>query len=314
MKKTVILLSGIIITSLFMGCGSSDKDKNKDESTLNSNNTTNENSNNNTNGNSVGSLRSKAQRVKSAQTGLTFRNRSNSNSASKMQYKTSKIEKGSNGVVPCKVSGTLQTEEEGTEISTKYNLCVYPYKGKYVLEDGSVYSIFRDDITLIQYQKYSYIPDYENRPETGEYYTELLMGLSTTREASQFYVDGELFIIEQDSVVEHTSYKKLHYKENLSNNSWHIKGSFFDEFKCFSEDYTYETSDTDWLVPHPTKKDYYTSGTIEINGMKYVYKGDNVTLSQDGERETFTQKEILEYADEITSEDSCSDSNELTKK
>jgi hypothetical protein len=241
---------------------------------------------------------------------MTFDNKKGTSSTFKMQQ----LHKSNSEpeTYACGVSGTftITTTEEGYTFMD-HSECIYYEENKYVYEHGTIgYGNTVNPTTYI-YVEYTYIPDYENNPGTGDYYQELGMAYSSIGTMESSFFNGTMDIYEQGNIVEKLRYYEFGYSEDIQTHDFYIQGRTTDTFKCFTEDYTYETLEI--LVPHDSNPDYYKAGVIVINGMKYVYHGDKVTLSENGETGTFLQKEVLEYFAEITSNSDCSKPNQLSK-
>ena len=309
MKKTVLLSKILVITSLFMGCNSSDNSDSEPvknaltpESTATPTVTPTPKP---TNNNDAFRLLNKARSVHRADTGIKFDNKKATNSASKMQRKSNNESETYN----CGVSGTFTLTLKDNLTIIENSDCIYVEENKYIYENGVM--AYANNNTTYFYTDYTFIPDYENYPGTGVYYKELGIGFSSENNLDAYYFNGTIDSYEQGNVVQKSHYYDFYYAEDIRTHYFYISGKTSDTFKCFSEDYTYETLEI--LIPHDSNPDYYKSGTIVINGMKYVYNGDKVTLSENGETATFLQQEVLEYFEEETSGDSCPNPNQLSK-
>ena len=318
MKKIVMLNKILVIISLFIliGCNSSD---NKNDSEPVKNNLIAEPTPTAeltpkptptaelTHDNSAFNLLNKARRVNSVNTQMTYGNRRGTSSTFKTQQKLHKAN-AQPETYDCAVSGTFTvvTTEDGTTVTQNID-CTYYWEKKMIYENGYTSTRTYEDIETFYFYQYTYISDYENYPGTGEYYEDF--GIAYNTEGS--YIDGTIDSYEEGTVIEKQHYYKFFYFENMQTHALSLEGRFSDTFKCFAEDYTYKTLEE--LVPHDSNPDYYKSGTIIINGMKYVYHGDEVTLSENGETGTFSQQEVLDYFEEETSNDSCSKPNQLSK-
>jgi len=296
MKKIVALSGLLVMTSLFIGCGSSDKGGSSNSSNSD-----------------ASELLSKARGVNSASTEMTFRNRVGTRSSAKMHQKLYKLSL-EEGTYSCSKSGTFEVtidDKENTFIS--YSNCIYVEENKYVYENGIFGYGNTENPTKYVFVDYSYIPDYENHPQTGNYTEKLLMAFSSKGNEDMFYLDGKTAVYDKGDIVEKLAYSDFLYKENTQTNAFYVEGGVSDTFKCFSENYTFKTSEESWLVPHDTNSDYYKSGIIDINGMTYTYSGDNVTLSENGKTATFTQEKVLESFKETSAKSDCSNPTQLSK-
>jgi hypothetical protein len=306
MKKIVALSGILVMVSLFIGCGSSDKGGSSEP-------VKNNNANNNGSNSEASELLGKARSVNGASTEMTFRNRAGTRSASKMHQKLYKSSLQV-GIYPCSESGTFEvtiTEKEDTLIS--YSDCIYIEKNKYIYEDGIIGYGNSENPTKYVLIDYLLIPDSKNYPQTGEYTKELFIAFYTKGNEEMSYIDGEMAFYDKGDIVEKLAYSNFFYKENTQTKAFYVEGGASDTFKCFAENYTYKTSEESWLVPHDTNPDYYKSGSININGMTYTYNGDKVTLSENGKTATFTQKEVLESFEETSTKTDCSNPSQLSK-
>jgi len=294
--KKLILISSIL--AIFVGCGSSSKD---------SNSPTNNNSDS-----SVSDLISKSSTVKSAHFTQTFRNRASTTSTGKMQRKFNKLEAG---IYPCSYSGTytITISEEADII--EYMQCIEQDSStnKYLFQNGRVGYAEKNNIFVYGFEDYLYIPDYENHSETGEHYQSLVMAFSSSSTEEKFFINGGMDIYKEGKVVEKLSYTDFLYRENLQTKAIYVEGKTSNKALCLNENHQYKTSVNAWLVPYDNNQDYFKSGTIVIDDMKYVYNNDKVTLYKDGKSGTFTQKEILEKAEALVNNDSCANPNQLSK-
>jgi len=307
MKKTLTAIS--IATLLFIGCGSSGGGSSSKPNE--NNNANNNNNNNNDNGNTASGLLTKARVVNGSSRGLNFRNKSNTKSPTKMHQKLKNAKVGSEESL-CGISGTItETKLDETSFLQKFNQCVYyDSNQKMAFEDGYLgFQVEKNSMILI-YQQYKSIPDYKNKPRDGEYYTQLGVYFADEEETKGFYIDGDINIFKNNSIIEVLKYEKFYYLTD-NNNALYVQGVVTDTFECFTEKSTFKTDEKNWLITHESNEDYFKSGTITINGLKYVYKGENVTLSQNGETETFAQSDVLESFAETSERDDCSNQNNL---
>lgn len=302
--KKIVALSGVLVmtSSLFVGCGSSDKGDSSEPVT-----------NNNGNNSEASELLGKARSVNGASTEMTFRNRANTRSASKMHQKLYKSSLEA-GIYSCSKSGTFEvTISDIGDTFISYSNCIYVEEDKHVYEDGTVGYGNSENPTKYAFLKYTYIPDFENYPQTGEYTEELFIAFYSENNEEIFYINGKMDLYDKGDIIEKLAYSEFFYKENTQTNAFYVEGALSDTFKCFAENYTYKTSEENWLVPHDTNPDYYKSGIININGMTYTYNGENVTLSENGKTATFTQEKVLESFKETSTKSDCSNPSQLSK-
>jgi len=295
--KNLILISSVL--AIFIGCGSSSED---------SNSPTNNNSDS-----SVSDLISKSSTVKSAHFTQTFRNRASTTSTGKMQRKF--FNKQETGVYPCSYSGTYTVTISEEANTIEYMQCIEQDSStnKYLFQSGTIGYAEENNIFVYGFEDYFYIPDYENHSGTGEYYQSLIMAFSSSSTEDKFFINGGMDIYEEGKVVEKFSYTDFLYRENLQTKAIYVEGKTSDKALCLNESHQYKTSENDWLVPYDNNQDYFKSGTIVIDDMKYVYNNDKVTLYKDGKSGTFTQKEILEKQEALVNNDSCATPNQLSK-
>jgi len=307
MKKILTAMS--ISTLLFIGCGSSGGGG---SSSSNPNTNNNNPTDNNDNGNTASELLTKGRVVNGASQGMAFRNRSGTTSASKMylKLKNSKVE---SGIFSCGISGTITISKNETSQTDEMQQCIYYDEAtkKTVSENGTAIYGEKDNLKISLYQNYLYIPDYENKPQFGFYYNEFGIVFVEENKEEGIYINGDKGIVENLKIVELLEYKDFFYFEKQRNSSFYLQGSFKNTFTCFSETNTFQTDENNWLVPHDTNDDYLKSGTITINDLKYVYKGENVTLSQNGKTEIFVQSEVLESFAETSGKRDCSNQHEI---
>jgi hypothetical protein len=165
------------------------------------------------------------------------------------------------------------------------------------------------------YVDFTYISNYIDYPDSKIKIKNLVFaGANIEYVGDVEYTNGDLSYFEEGKRVESLEYKDLIYLENKATKTYLINGTVKDTFECFSENYIYEMDmeniDT-WLVKNDSNSDYWKSGTITINGLKYVYEGENVTLSKNEETETYPQQEILENFNEVSTKSDCLSKNKL---
>ena len=291
MNRIILQNFLVLATLIFVGCGSSDKKDSNSDDTV------------------VDSLLAKAGSVKSNNVAQRFSNNSQRNSTSKVQRKSEK-----DGVYACDVSGTeeRQTTEEG-DLIKYFEACIDVDldDGRKYFQDG-IMAIGSDSDTEVYYfREYTYIADIEKSNDTGYYNNELVVGFATSAQAKVYYLNGDESYVENGQIKENFLYRDFIYGENSETTDFRVSGEYEYKSKCFSEKYSYETLKN--LIPSTDKPDYYESGTIIVNGIKYVYDNNKVTLSKDGKSETFIQQELLDHQKEVTGDTSCSSTNDLSK-
>jgi hypothetical protein len=307
MKKIVALSGILVMVSLFIGCGSSDKGGSSEP-------VKNNNANNNGSNSESSELLGKARSVNGASTEMTFRNRAGRRAPAKMHQKLSKSSLEA-GIYSCSQSGTFEVTimDIGDTVFSHSNCIYLDEDNKSVYEDGTVKYGNSENPTEYTFLNYTYIPDFEDYPNTGEVTKKLTIAFYTKGNEEMFYIDGEMDFYDKGNIVEKLAYSNFLYKENTQTKAFYVKGGASDTFKCFAENYTYKTSEESWLLPQDTNPDYYKSGSININGMTYTYNGDMVTLSENGKTATFTQKEVLESFEETSTKTDCSNPSQLSK-
>ena len=256
MKKIALATAVFTVTSLFIGCGGSSSDKGGTTTVLD---------------------------LKGESTALApnprvgFENISNTGTTPKMQQK-------SDGVEQCS-SGTKETKNYTNAYDIIYKDC----KEDGVSQNGTYTYYYPDEdgFSSEAYVDFTYIDNYRDYPDSKIEVKELLFsGGKLEYVGNVEYTNGDLSFYKEGKRIEYLEYKNLIYAENKETKTYVIKGAVKDVFECFSQNYIYEMNlenmDT-WLVENDNNPDFWKSGTITINGLKYVYEGESVISLSEGE-------------------------------
>ena len=123
-------------------------------------------------------------------------------------------------------------------------------------------------------------------------------------------LNGEAnFITDGKNIDETYEYKDYFYASSDTN--VHIEGGETIITPCgrISNFYADYNNQFNFLTKHDTISRYYKSGTIVVNGLKYDYKGEEVTLSKNAQEETVSQASILAEEDTVNN---CSQKTEFS--
>ncbi len=208
----------------------------------------------------------------------------------------------------CGVSGTYDVDIDAqNNISIFYNDCV-EYNSDTGLNEYYYGTItMSSDAEHFTLYDYSEIPDYDNYSRTGTYYKDIRMYMHIEKNIEEFKIDGTMQYYKDGYVGETMTYSNIIMKNNTANKSWFFKGGFYDKVEggCFAENHVYDTQENDWLVENSTNSDYWSSGTLYVDSMRYVYHGDEVTVTKGDISTTFKQQELIDGLKEEKSSNNC---------
>jgi hypothetical protein len=193
----------------------------------------------------------------------------------------------------CGISGTIDIEElsDGT-VTILYKDCIN-YSSKTELSEyynGKVQTNAKGNQIL--FDGLTEILDYENYPKTSTYYDNINIFYSLVDSIEDIKINGKLDVYEHGDVVEKISYSDFTIKTNLMNRSYYMAGYFSDKTRCYAEEHLYKTENSEWLVEDTLNSRNWSSGTLYIDNVKYVYDGESVTVTKNNQQKIFTQQEL----------------------
>ena len=209
--------------------------------------------------------------------------------------------------IKCDVNGTSEFELNADGSYSFFDNRCIDYNsetGKNDFTNG--YISISQDAEHIEYSGYSEIEDYDNATE-GIYYKDVKMYQHTEDNINEFKIDGtiEYYNVFSLYTFETTTYTSLIIKENKTKKSWYYKGGFYDKYGCFTQNHIYDTDDNHWLVEDSKNKDYWLSGTLYVDSMRYIYNKDMVTVTKGDNKGTFKQQEIIDELNKKKNEKDC---------
>jgi len=207
----------------------------------------------------------------------------------------------------CGISGTYDAVQDSDGlISIIYNECVEYNQNTGLNEYYHGTISMSSDGENFRLYGYSEIPDYNNFG-TGTYYKDVKIYMHSEKGIDELKVDGTIEEYSNGYVGETMTYTNLVMKNNSKEKSWYFKGGFYDkvENSCFTENHIYDTDNNDWLIESSTNDDYWSSGTLYVDSMRYVYSGDSVTVTKGDISTTFKQQELIDGLKEERSSTDC---------
>ena len=298
MKKMLLTIAIALGSSMFIGCGSSSD---------------------NGGTKTMSSLKSDISKLPSEPGQIQHNNASNaSNVKNKMQQKIRKakkerqsMEKGED-IKSCGKNGTIETIWYSDALDFVFNECI----DEKTYQNGTYTYYFENEngFSTSLFSNFTYIEDIEDNPSSKITMRKLELTdnysnkeNNVNREIS--YMDGDMTSHLNGEKVEYNEYMNFVFLEDKNSKSFYVNGTTKIVSKCYSSTDTYTMDDKDastWLVDHDTNENYLKSGTITINGLKYVFHDEDVTLSKDGKTETITQDEMIEVMEGSSTENGCS--------
>jgi hypothetical protein len=282
MKKLLIL--SLILPSIFLiGCGSGSSDKKQsieatvDKGDVAANRPAFNNFSNQTSQNFLGS----GKRHK------------------KIYNKISKIDNQirKNTIACEKGSYDWERKSDGA-ISLFYHNCInlnsdtklYEYYNGTVTRSGD-----KEHFTLYKYSEILDVATFQR----GTYYKDIKLYTHNENNIEETKIDGtmEMMELHQDGnhkVLETMTFSNLLMKNNTSKKSWFFKGGLYYKVGCYTQNHIYETKKDSWLIENSSNKDYWSSGVLYIDSMRYAYNGDKVTVTKGDAKGTFTQQELID--------------------
>jgi len=85
-----------------------------------------------------------------------------------------------------------------------------------------------------------------------------------------------------------------------------MAGYFSDKTRCYTEEHQYKTENSDWLVEDTLNSKNWSSGTLYIDNVKYVYDGESVTVTKNNQQKIFTQQELRDEYNKNKAQTECS--------
>ena len=283
-SSTVMLISGVFI----IGCGSGDsKDSPKKES--------------------VDNVLKLSDVVYNAPQDIDFKNKTTMQLKRKvalMKQRFGSMQKAE--VYACSESGTVSTEtfaDNSQYMATDNCLNYDSNTGKYEYMNGKIEaSADGNTITITQFTD---IPDAENSPATGTY-MDGKVTYYTDGNIEESYLDISMQTYTNDILQEDLKFYNFTLKYDNNKKASSFDGRYYYKSGCFNEDHTFKTDNNHWLVENSTNSDYYSSGVLTVDNIKYVYSGTDVTVTKDNKTKTFTQQELIdELNKERNSGSSC---------
>jgi hypothetical protein len=207
----------------------------------------------------------------------------------------------------CSISGTVNTEIlSNGSLTIIYNECInHSVKtGLSSYYDGKLQTNSKGNQIL--FYGLTEILDYENYPETGTYYDDIKMTFSVEDGIEEIQINGKLNVNEHGDVVESMNYADFTIKNNLINKSYYMAGNFADKMRCHTEEHNYQTKNNNWLVEDSTNSKKISSGTLQIDELKYNYQKENVVVTKNNQKGTFVQQELIDGYNEKKDQTECS--------
>jgi len=211
-------------------------------------------------------------------------------------------------VEACSESGTFSYEifADNSEYYSYDNCIDYDSDtDKYEYMHGSI-KVSADGNTMIITQ-FTDIPDAENDSSTGTYTDGTIIDY-TDGNIEESYLDASIQTYNNDILEEDMEFYNFTFKYDNLRKASYFDGRYYYKSGCLKEDYTFETDNNNWLVENSINSDYYSSGTVTVDNIKYVYSGTDVTVTKDNKTRTFTQQELIDELNNIknSSDSSCS--------
>jgi len=278
MKKILIISS--IVSLLILGCGSGSSNGDSE------------------NKKSIDGALKIGDVVYSAPTGVNFKNkmRTTLNKTTHKTFKNFKTE-----VEDCLDGGTARVEESGTDYSITFNECI-EYN-----EETALYEYYHGMISESNNGETLVTKEYWYIPNIDEFYTgsymDLVMDFHENGNILETKMHGDMVEFVNDNITEDSTFNNLVIKEDSSNNSIYLSGSYTYKAGCINESYSFDTSE--WLVINSNNEDEYISGKIIVNGMTYIYNGDRVTVKYQGKEGDFSQRELNEAIENQENSTEC---------
>jgi len=130
------------------------------------------------------------------------------------------------------------------------------------------------------------------------YYTDGNIEESYLDISMQTYTNG---ILQED-----LKFYNFTLKYNNNKKASYFDGRYYYKSGCFNEDHTFKTDNNHWTVENSTNSNYYSSGVLTVDNIKYIYSGTDVTVTKDNKTKTFTQQEFI---DELNNKKNSSNSS-----
>jgi len=287
MFSTVILISGIFI----IGCGSGGDTDSKDSPKKSS----------------VDTVLKLSEVVYNAPQDIDFKNKTRmqlKRQVTLMKTQFNSMQKAD--VVACSESGTMSVEtfaDNRQYISTDNCLDYDSDTGKYSYMDGSI-EMSADGNTMT-ITRFTDIPDANNYPSTGTY-MDGKMTYYTDGNKEESYLDISMQTYNNAILKEDIKFYNFTLKYNNNKKSSYFDGRYYYKSGCFNEDHTFKTDNNHWTVENSINSNYYSSGTVTVDNIKYLYSGTEITVTKDNKTKTFTQQAFI---DELNNKKNSSDSS-----
>jgi hypothetical protein len=209
-------------------------------------------------------------------------------------------------IYACSESGTMSTEtfaDNSQYIATDNCLNYDSDTGKYEYMNGKL-ELSADGNTLTITQLTD-IPDAENYPTTGTYMDGKVI-YYVNGDIEESYLDISMQTYNNNILKEDIKFDNFTLKYDNFKQASYFDGRYYYKSGCFQEDHTFKTDSNNWLVENSTNSNYYSSGILTVDNIKYVYSGVDVTITKDNITKTFTQQEFIdELNKEHSSDSSC---------
>jgi len=281
MKKILILSS--MVSLLILGCGSGGDSNDKKTTT------------------SIDGALKIGDVAYTTPTGINFGNKMRTNLSKTHRAYKSSIFNSKETVNSCSESGTVSLEEGSTETSIVFKDCINYNEETYIYEyyDGTL-SVSTNGESIVA-KEYFYIPNIEN-PHTGSYMN-LSLNAKENKNIITTSIDGRMKEFKDNEIIEDATFDELIMKNDSSNNALYLDGKYTYKAGCINESYTFKTYQ--WLIPNNTNPNEYTSGIITVNGMKYTYEDDRVTVNYQNKVGEFSQQELNEEVEKEKDSQEC---------
>jgi hypothetical protein len=119
-------------------------------------------------------------------------------------------------------------------------------------------------------------------------------------------IDGTIDEYQNGAIVETITATNLIMRNKSLEKAWYFNGGLYYKSGCFSQTHVYKTDDKSWLIENSQNDNYWSSGILYVDNAKYVYSGDEVTVTKEGKTGTFKQQALI---DELNREKSSTDCN-----